>query len=160
MLIAGYTGSASAHVLRQDGPAAAVMHVEPDDYPVSGKQTSIVFDFTDSASGFDLRRYKLSFSASWLDQGRQSQVNVKDSRLAFVRYTFPAPAVYDLYLTGKPLDGGQPFVLTYEMRVDRSGNSNNGDPAAAQTVVLVSIASFCILGLVARRNIAVGGRYR
>jgi len=152
-------GVAAAHVLRQDGPAAAVMHIEPDDNPRAGQSTVIVFDFNDSPASFSLRDYTTMISVRSDAGGNQTTpLEASYSRVGRATVRFTTPGIYDIDVHGTAAQTGLRFNLTYEIKVGGS-SANTGDPAGAQTVAMVSIAGFCVLALVARRCIVDGGRY-
>ena len=157
----GVSSPVSAHILKEDGAAAAVMHIEPDDNPATGKNTTLVFDFSGSSLGFDLNDFETDIQVF---QGDSLLVDkplvTRKSERGSVAVNFPDAGAYQLRITGKPLReeaNAGIFILQYNIRV--SGGSN-GDPGQAQTVLFVGVASMLILALVARRAIESGGRYK
>jgi hypothetical protein len=157
----GVSSPASAHILKEDGAAAAVMHIEPDDNPVTGKNTTLVFDFSGSSLGFDLNDFETDVQVFRGDSLLVDKPLVtRKSQSGSVAVNFPDAGAYQLRITGKSLQEGSDagiFILQYNIRV--SGGST-GDPGQAQTVLFVGVASMLILALIARRAIESGGRYK
>ena len=155
------TPQAEAHILKQDGQAAAVMHIEPDDNPVAGKNTTLVFDFSGSSLGFDLNDYETDvdvFKGDGLIVDKPLVVRRGGS--GSVAVTFPDAGAYQLRVSGKPLrdgTGSGVFILQYNVRV--SGGTV-GDAGWAQTVLFVGVASLLVLMLIAKRIVESGGRYK
>lgn len=130
---------AKAHVLQADDNIGAILHILPDDNPVSGRQIEYVLSFEDTTSRFSLFncdcmvRYKLNGEVV---ATRPLISNYdKDSRNS---YTFPGPGVYTLEITGRPLAGAefQAFDIDFTVRV------SSGDIVAQEipNTLLIGIA--------------------
>lgn len=151
----------SAHVLRQDGDAAAVLHIEPDDNPVAGRDTVFSFDFGDSATGFDLHDYTSQVGIAD-DSGtvQQTRLIVTGAHGGHATLRFPNTGIYTLSVKGTgEAPGTRSFVINYDIRVDQSASNSSRNATSAQTVIFISFASIFVLALVARRLILAGGRY-
>jgi len=114
---------ASAHVLKTDGSIGVVLHINPDDNPISGRQTNYVLYFNDIDGRFTLPDCTcgLTISQNGAVIAKKS-LAVTSSLVSSNTFTFPQPAVYLLHVTGSPKVNGtfQPFSLDYSVRV--SGN--------------------------------------
>lgn len=120
---------AEAHVLVYDRDIGAVMHIDPDDAPVTKEQSAFFFEFKDTQNKFDPANCDCTFSIS--ESGAEIyaqplfQNNTKPSlNNASVFYTFPQKDVYEIKIVGKPNtpNGFQSFTLVYNVRVDQIAN--------------------------------------
>jgi len=139
---------ASAHVLEYDGDIAAVLHINPDDDPVSDRPTSYVLYFTDESNRFTLPACNCTVSIK--ENGRTIDTQqLADSSLVTStnNYTFSKPDVYYLVVTGKPIKSGtfQPFTLSYLIRVS-SGNLSQQPFPPLLWVGLGSLMGLIVLG--------------
>ena len=114
------TSSASAHILKTDGTIGAVLHIDPDDNPVSGNLTSYDLEFKDTTGKFTLSACDCLVT---IQQGGQA---IYSHRLALTSqttsqnsFTFPNADIYDLVITGRPKSVGdfRAFKLDYVVRV-------------------------------------------
>src|SRR5579883_2562969 len=129
---------ASAHVLITDKNIGAVMHTDPDDDPISGKQTSFFFEFKDTTNKFNPADCDCTFAIS--EKGKQiySQPlyqNIQKPTLtnAVVFYTFPQKDDYHVTVTGKPNTDGefQSFTLTYDVPVNKTSDQLTDDHSSS-----------------------------
>jgi hypothetical protein len=118
--------SVFAHVLKIDGSIGAILHINPEDEPVAGKQSDFFFEFKDKTGKFTPEKCDCSFIV--LQNGKTLvteslfQTNAKpDLQNAIVSFTFPEKDIYIVRVTGKPLSAGtfQAFTLDYTIRVDK-----------------------------------------
>jgi len=117
-LLAG--GTAEAHVLQTDGDIGAVLHINPDDNPVSGTPISYVLSFADTTGRMTLP--KCACGITILENGHQVARKPLVATAAMQSddtFTFPKPDVYILKISGAPKTPGafQPFTLSYTVRV-------------------------------------------
>lgn len=128
--------SAYAHQLKTDHAIGAVMHINPDDDPIAGKESSFFFEFKDTQNKFTPAECFCTFSV--LHDGNTivthelfpSGSSLQSSNAGTV-YTFPEKGVYVVRVAGTPRTSGafQAFQLDYPIRVARSVNtSDNQQP--------------------------------
>lgn len=116
----GIPAIASAHVLKVDGDIGAVLHINPDDNPTTGKSTDYVLSFDDDTGKFSLP--KCDCSVAIIEHGKTvatKSLVAGGNGLSENHYTFLKPDVYIMQVTGTPKSPGtfQPFTLSYEVRV-------------------------------------------
>lgn len=121
---------AFAHVLKIDESIGAVMHIQPEDDPVAGEESSFYFEFKDKKNTFDPKLCECTFSVESNGQELYSQPlfqnNTEPSLTnASVYYTFPKRGVYVIKITGRPLSAGafDDFTLSFNQRVERSSET-------------------------------------
>jgi hypothetical protein len=126
LLFLATPGTASAHVLKVDGHIGAVLHINPDDDPTTGRPTDYVISFDDDTGRFSLP--KCDCNVAIIQNGKITATKllaISSSQVSENHYTFTTPAVYTMRFTGTPKTPGgfQPFTLDYEVRVT-SGQTN------------------------------------
>lgn len=123
---------ADAHVLITDKNIGAILHIEPDDDPIAGGQSSFFFEFKDTQNKFDPQKCDCTFTI--LENGNQIYAqplfqNNRNPNLASasVFYTFPKKDVYQIQVIGRPYTPSdfQPFTLVYNVRVARTANQSS-----------------------------------
>ena len=114
--------TASAHVVKSDGTINVFLHVDPDDSPIVGKPSRLIFEISDSEK---------KFSASHCDcmvYVKNGSVMVSSGKLTNNSFSvlFPETGVYTITLDGNPKDSFffQKFSLSYDQRVDRLEGQN------------------------------------
>lgn len=124
----GAVRHANAHQLQTDGTIAGVLHIEPDDDPVVGKPQSLDLYFSNASGKLDLSscvcKLQLTQSGKTLYSGDLHVVNVVTSKNV---YTFKTEGISTLKITGFPKQttNFRPFVLTYQIRVERGIGMDN-----------------------------------
>lgn len=119
-----------AHFEAADGNFSAVLHMDPDDDPIVQEITSFYIDIHDSKKTFDLNKCHCMFSVyehgKLLSSQQVAQLNTSRSPAAI--FSFPKADVYVLEFAGQPTMHQlfQPFRLTWDVRVDRTGNVQPG----------------------------------
>ncbi len=111
-----FTKPAFAHVLQTDGSIGAVLHVDPEDDPIVGEQSSFFFSIKDKQNKFSFANCSCTVTVK--ENGTiMSQTTISDQTFL---YTFPRKGVYQVTLTGKSNNKSfQSFSLTYDIRVAR-----------------------------------------
>lgn len=121
---------ASAHVLKLDGTIGAVLHINPDDNPVSEQSTNYVLSFEDTSHRFSLSRClcNVDIVKDTTTLTTQPLVMTSDS-ISENNYVFPDAGVYTLRITGAPKEANQfqPFSLKYTVRVSGDNASTHHD---------------------------------
>ena len=123
--------SASAHVLQVDGHIAALLHINPDDDPISGVATTYDLSFTDDTGKFTLATCDCSVTIQMNDRTvAVQQLPATHGLQAADTYTFPRPGVYTMGIHGRPIRPGsfQTFTLTYLLRVTARDTSVQAFP--------------------------------
>lgn len=151
--------TASAHVLKEQHDTYVAMHVDPDDNPLSGQPTKILFDFSNNKHAFRLNdcdcQLKITADGQQIVASKVEAAFFGSATKGQAIVTFPKAGVYDLILTGSSKTKDyQDFTLDYPLRV------NVGRAATAQTasndslaVVIISLMSLAVLAFVAKNNI-------
>ena len=157
---------ASAHVLEQDGDAAAVLHIAPDDNPVAGAKTAISLEFSSADPNFNLDNYEVDVSiqadnASSPTETAPLTPDGPASLYGTANVIFPSTGVYDIIARGTPNSTGKAFKLTYVVRVEQTGAGGVGKTvsSAAFDTAMICLASFGLLVIIARYQIIKGERY-
>ncbi len=120
------SGTASAHVLKVDGNISAVLHINPDDNPISGTPTAYALYFNDDTGRFSLSECNCTVTVKNGSQTVAAHSLRDTSRLQSNNtFTFPKPGAYILTIQGKPKksDAFQPFEIIYLERVASRQNS-------------------------------------
>lgn len=122
------SAAASAHVLKTDGTVGAVLHISPDDDPISGKPNDYIVSFQDTQGHFRLDHCLCSIeflkddrSIKKLDVTAVSPLTSKDT------FAFSDPGVYTVRVSGSPkqVDDFPALTLNYVVRVSSNGSSGN-----------------------------------
>lgn len=158
--------AAKAHDLKEDNGIAAVLHIAPDDNPRSGQPTLLYFDFDSQNPEFDLSYCKcqVSFQSSENKLSVTAITPAADKPLGgYATVVFEKPGVYNLTVRGQTgTDTSEYFNLRFAVRV--VAGTTAAEASARRTagwqVVLLSITSLGILGIIAAEMIRKGGRYR
>ena len=152
----------AAHVLESDNGISAILHIKPDDRPVSNKPTAINFLFNDKAGGFNLNNYDVELRL--LENGTTKLTSPIEPRFFGAAadgetvITFPDATVYTLQAVGRPKKvDALPFTLNFTVRVTGESGVKKGD---GSTTIIVSGFSLIVLGLIATSGIQFGGKYR
>ena len=146
VLLLAAPGTASAHVLKVDGDIGAVLHINPDDNPVTDVPTNYTISFDDDTGRFSLP--KCNCSVLIIKNGAAittKPLAVSSGEVSDDLYMFTTPGVYTMRFTGTPKTPGsfQPFTLNYEVRVT-SGQAN-AQPMPVALWVCMSMAIGLIL---------------
>jgi hypothetical protein len=145
---------ASAHVVIFDtkGKTATVLHLNPDDDPIAGQESNLLFD----VQGAALQSAMLTIIN---DQGERARppVDLNDTMVG-ADYTFPKQGVYELRLKTVSQQGIKTFV--YDQRVSRgiAGSPLDSRPSVwAQLLRVMCPIALLLLLIVAfnrRKDIA------
>ena len=154
--------AAMAHVLKEDNGISAVLHIPPEDNPVSGHKTELDLSFSD-ANNFSLTYCKCKVLVK--DSGKLITHStpvpaVAGATLDAIAYvTFPSSGVYDVIIDGKATSNQfHDFSLDYLVRVTGQNNQTNNYSSGYQ-VLIVGSGALIILFIIAYQKIKYGGRY-
>jgi hypothetical protein len=132
-----FTKHVYAHILQTDGTIGAVMHIDPNDDPIAGKQASFFFEFKDTTNKFDPKNCDCKMTIVEHNHTIYAQplfANTSSSTIfsASGFYTLPQPDVYQIILTGTPLSNNafQSFKLTYVVRAEPPDNTSPTPPTS------------------------------
>ncbi len=125
---------ASAHVLQSSGGIGIVLHIDPEDAPVSLAPSRIYLEFKNTNGSFSLSECSCSLTVyPSSDRSLSARIPLtpsdENTAMANAVYTFPEAGVYSLRLEGAPVSGPQfsPFDLTFDIRVgEGSGDDTLG----------------------------------
>lgn len=96
-------GFVSAHELESDNGISAVLHLPPDDKPISGETTKYEFLVSDQKGQLSLTDCDCKVLLKKNGQLIKSQqLQVTDDQRGYGSVIFPKPGVYNLELTGAP----------------------------------------------------------
>lgn len=146
-----------AHFLAIDKHIGAVLHVDPNDEPIVGSQTSFFFEFKDKENKFISQNCNCTFIISENGKDIFSQPLFQNNTNpaltnASVFYTFPQKDVYVVTIVGKPLSPNafQPFTLTWNFRVDQRVNQKGKvvDSFSPYVIYFLTIGIFLIVVLI------------
>ena len=129
----------SAHVLKTDGTIGAILHIAPDDNPKSGVPTTYELAFKDTNNQFTLANCDCSVAIQADSKTIDTQVlGTQYALISKNTYTFPKPNVYTLEVTGQPKQANtfQPFVLTYNVRVEAGKNASDSSESFPLTLAI------------------------
>jgi hypothetical protein len=112
---------ASAHILKIDGNIGAVLHIPPEDHPITDTPTEFTLTFVND----DSQRFNLAgcnCTISFIQNGKtigSQPLGVSDVDFSDNHVTFTEPGVYTFHVTGSPQHPGefQSFTLNYEERI-------------------------------------------
>ena len=134
------------------------IHINPNDAPLPGKQSTLNFLFNDDSKKFHLADCLCTILI--IEQGKHPHKNqlTIDSKSkpsiwgVSMLYTFPAADVYKIVLNGTPKKRGEfePFTVSWYFRVDsvHPGIVDDDEKGPPDIVVLVSALGVVIVGLV------------
>ncbi len=138
---------AYAHILSLDETinSGVVLHINPDDDPVSGKETEILFDIQNSQLNTDSYVYSLTIDDHENNTHRASVYYI-EKQLVASKFIFPATGKYELRLIASPsyVSGinSKPSEFIFELDIRRSiYDDNRLNPASLLVATLVIILS-------------------
>jgi hypothetical protein len=117
------TAYAHAHVLEFNNGIGAVLHIDPQDDPVAGEQTTFYFEFRDQAGQFRAQDClcKLVITDSANTPLLDTSMNATADDTASTSFTFASRGVYQLAVSGSPKEQSNfsALKLDYTVRVDK-----------------------------------------
>ncbi len=136
-----------AHILKTDGVIGAVLHVNPEDDPIAGEESSFFFEFKDKTNKFDpadcecivtiLQSGKQIYSQNLFENN-----DAPSLENASFSFTFPQKNVYKISISGKPIKANsfQVFNLEYDIRVSREieAKVSSGSNSNILTITIIS----------------------
>lgn len=121
-----YPSVSLAHTLKQDGAIHGAIHIDPDDDPIVGQQSTIIIELKDTDGKLSGNNCSCTFQISSeekilyeqpLFQGA-SEANLQN---IIIPFTFPRRDIYELKVKGIPANGGtfRAFSINYSIPVSR-----------------------------------------
>ncbi len=128
----GLAAKVYAHVLEHGNAIGAVLHVTPNDQPVTNQLTDFYLDIKDIENEFDPKdcdcRYEiLDTEAEAAGSLQSGQLEIKPGQtgefVGHLSYTFSQKGLYTLAVTGAPKhpEAFDSFEFKYEIRVSKEG---------------------------------------
>lgn len=158
-------GTAWAHEFKTDKGISAVLHISPDDNPLSGQKTLLYFAFSSDKPDFNLGYCKCAVSYQASDN-RLKVIGItqdsEDPTSGYANVTFEKPGVYELMVRGQTgTDVTSTFTLKFPIRVvaGTSAAEAYDRRIASLQVLLLSITALVICGIIAANMIRQGRRY-
>lgn len=122
-----------AHVLETDGSIGVIMHIDPDDDPIGGEQSTFYFEFKDKENKMKLSECDCAieiynnevkiFSSQLSNASKHAHASGQSSENSTsLTFTFPAKGIYTMRLLGRPIEGLEtfrPFKIEDSIRVER-----------------------------------------
>jgi hypothetical protein len=120
-----------AHLLVTDDSIGAVLHVDPEDNPIAGENSSFYFEFKDTNGKFV--PVNCTCIATISEDGNQifserlfQNTETPSLTSSSFSFTFPKRSVYQVKVSGASLDNSfAPFSLSYDIRVDREATKDD-----------------------------------
>lgn len=109
-----------AHFFLNDGDISAMVHVNPNDQPVAGQPSTIIFYLSHRNGGFSPNNYKGAITINIGGRKLQSvtALGPKGKAEASLNYTFANPGIYLIRLRGRSIRKGvNSFTLSFYQRV-------------------------------------------
>ena len=121
------TPAAFAHTVATDNSISATVHVSPNDSPVPGEVSTMLFEFKDPKKEFSVAACDCAVTILRDEKdiytGKLGQ-NVSDVSAVHAEfsYTFPETGDYEVRVAGLPQDGArfEPFELEFPVRVGQT----------------------------------------
>ncbi len=155
LLILVIPSSAFAHILATDRNIGAVLHINPNDEPVTNEPATFIFELKDKTKKFKSDNCTCQLTITNSGKSIYSQPLFQDStsklNTATLLYTFLNPAVYQVIITGKPVDGKsfQSFTLSWDIRVagpTTNQNTQSTNPFfSPRNILFTTILFGCII---------------
>ena len=161
LLAAVIASPVSAHILKTDGTIGAVLHIQPDDNPTAGTETTYQLAFADTNNAFTLSGCACSVSIQVGGETVTTQsLTLSGGLVSTDKYIFKTAGVYTVVVDGRPKSGTpfEPFSLNYVVRVT-ANNHINTQPfpvtlgvGFALMVVLLLLVAVKADGMLEERN--------
>lgn len=140
--------NAAAHELKTDGSLSVLIHINPDDDPIAGQPSELLFLTSDKEKKFNTENCNCKASVAYNDAVLFSSPLIKAGssyRGIFapaIPYTFPHKGIFTVTLTGVPKTPGtfQEFSISYDIRIEKDATTpKNTDRSLWDYVVTVAI---------------------
>lgn len=122
-----------AHELQSEGAIHVIMHLDPDDNPIAGKQSTLVFYVFDKQENFSGAHCDCNVNITMDGTNLLSKpINIGDkgyNHVGELPFNFPMFGDYQINFSGNPIDGSsfQAFNLTFKESVSSSDPPSDPD---------------------------------
>lgn len=149
-LLLFFAPQTNAHVLQSDDQVGAILHIIPNDNPVTGEKVEYLLSFQDITKRFSLKNCDcfVSYSANGKHVAKMP-LNSNYETDSLNSFAFPEAAVYNLEVSGKPKGDKafQPFRFNFTVRVSSREINTQGIPkilwlGLAGVVSLIILAAY------------------
>ncbi len=120
-----------AHELKTEGAISALIHINPDEKPIAGQPSEILFLINDTEKKF--KAEDCNCQASVTDNGEvvfssslfKGKTSYRGIFAPAIPYTFPHKGTYTVKLTGEPKNIGdfKSFSISYDIKIERDATS-------------------------------------
>lgn len=126
-----YGGDAHAHELKTVGAISSLLHINPDDDPIAGQPSELLFLIKDKDKKFNAQQCNCQASVSYNNEVLFSSALAKAAssyRGIFapaILYTFPHKGMFTVTLRGEPKTANdfQSFSISYDIRIEKDAST-------------------------------------
>lgn len=123
--------TAKAHELKTDGSISVLLHINPDDDPIAGQLSELLFLTQDKEKRFNTENCDCYASVSYNNETMftsplfKANSSYRGIFAPAIPYTFPQKGIYTVRLTGEPknISGFQSFSISYDVRIEKDAKS-------------------------------------
>lgn len=131
----------------------AILHITPDDDPIAGESSSLVFDIQNQNVTNTTYSFTLEISSP---HGNKEVIptSIKGTVVA-ASYTFPSRGLYILTLRAEPLDISKPtLTFRHSQQISRGGGVAESPPSypLAEAGLVASVSALLVLGVLFWNN--------
>lgn len=151
LLISFFPKESLAHTLESADAFGGVMHIDPNDEPVAGSQSTIIFDIKSKDEDFKLSdcvcNVHIIKDKKELDVLPLQVADPTSPNTGIATYTFATSGDYSLVLTGKPHpDENETFTLTYAVHVASQEKPQPASQSSTPYLLYIGLGILLILG--------------
>ena len=155
---------AEAHSLASEKSIEGIVHIDPNDDPVAGRETNFHIEIHDGKSRFNVN--ECNCEVFLYDQGRivysyKNTYEKQSSDLYDINfsYNFPKKGIYELKVSGKPNveNAFESFDLNFEIKVDKVILENKNlvsNLSDFRGQILLAIVAFIFLLVIVMKRIS------
>jgi len=123
---------ASAHTFKAFGNTSVMMHVNPNDDPIAGEQSNLIF----LVSYKDDSVYTCTCKVQVVDGGKTIFSAPFTGSDTSIPYIFPHPGVYQLVIAGTD-NASSTFNLSFDQRVEKAANATGAQANSTRWILYV-----------------------
>lgn len=116
ILLLYFPSQAHAHFQDMEQSVTGILHVNPDDSPVVGEESTLVLFITDTKNNFSFETCQCTLVVTGPDN---FEARTFLTRTGEARVTFPNKGVYKALFLGMSQEGSHLFDLNFDIRVER-----------------------------------------
>lgn len=142
--------SLSAHVLEVDSEVGVLMHIDPEDSPMSGSESNIFLSFKYKDSYFSLTECKciieIKKEGETIKIFNKEEIKETEDTLSFA-FIFPTKGTYELNISGEsPTKSFQTFEQMFPITVTRESASTPLEKTKAKSLLDGHVLHFILFG--------------